>query len=283
MKTDIDVKIAEFFTANYRQMLAEGGVHVLTQRALVQAQQQVEHYWKKLRDIAVNVTETEVRIQLPNRKTPKGRKFVIEGVVDLVREGDRIRMYDIKTHFCDEVRRNCESYAAQLNVYAYVWRELRGSNVHEMGIIAIQLPERLRDALRSGESERVTAELDGWNPLVPIASDPGSLDEVFRAIAETVDKIEDGIFAPPSPEILAGTKALDENIGGRKTAFATLHCRNCDGRFSCDSYREYTRTASKLGKQFDVLSYLAEANDDGELDAWIDENLNDTDGEDVED
>lgn len=276
---DIDRKIAQLFDANYRQMLAEGGVHVLTPRALVQARQQVEHYWKKLRDIAVNVTETEVRIQLPNRRTPKGRKFVIEGVVDLVREGDQIRMYDIKTHFCDEVRRNCESYAAQLNVYAYVWRELRGNAVHEMGVIAIQLPETLRSAIRDGDVTAVAQALDSWNPLVPIPSDPSSLDEVFRAIAETVDRIEDGIFAPPPVSVLAEAHALDENIGGRKTAFATLHCRNCDGRFSCDSYREYARSTWKVGKRFDVLSYIDSAHDDDELDAWIDENLGDEAGE----
>lgn len=85
-RVDVDAKIAELFDANYRQMLAEGGVHMLTPRALVQARQQVEHYWKKLRDIAVNVTETEVKIQLPNQVTSAGRRFVIEGVVDLVRE-----------------------------------------------------------------------------------------------------------------------------------------------------------------------------------------------------
>src|SRR5205807_2231729 len=137
-----------FFDENYRQILAEGGAHVLTPRALEQARQQVEQYWKKLRDIAVSVTETEVRLQLPNRRTPKGRKFVIEGVVDLVREADRIRMYDIKTHYCGEVRQHFQSYAAQLNVYAYIWRELRGHAVSEMGIIAVQLPERLREAIR---------------------------------------------------------------------------------------------------------------------------------------
>lgn len=272
---DIDRKISEFFDANYRQMLAEGGVHVLTPRALQQAQQQVEHYWKKLRDIAVNVTETEVRIQLPNRTTPKGRKFVIEGVVDLVREGDQIRMYDIKTHFCEEVRRNSESYAAQLNVYAYVWRELRGHEVHELGIIAIQLPQRLREALRDGDLDAAARSLEGWNPLVPIPSEPASLDAVFLQIAETVDKIEDGVFAPPSAAELGASRALDENDGGRQIAFATLHCRNCDGRFSCDSYREYARKNWKHGKHFNVLSYLDTAHDDDELDAWIDENLGD--------
>lgn len=277
---DVDAKIGELFDSNYRQMLAEGGVHVLTPRALAQARQQVEQYWKKMRDIAINVTETEVKIQLPNRVTPKQRKFVIEGVVDLVREGDRLRMYDIKTHFCEEVRRNCDSYAAQLNVYAYVWRELRGQVVHEMGIIAIQLPEALRMALRDGDLAEAQRHSQTWNPLVPIASDPGSLDAIFQRIAETVDRIEDGEFAPPPASELASTRAVDENLGGRKTAFATLHCRNCDGRFSCDSYREYVRSNSKSGKRLDVLEYVDGAHDDGELDAWIDENLGDTDGDD---
>lgn len=270
---DMDAMIGEFFDDNYRQMLAEGGAHVLTPRALEQARQQVEHYWKKLRDVAVNVTETEVRLQLPNRVTPKGRRFVIEGVVDLVREQDRIRMYDIKTHFCGEVERHRESYSAQLNVYAYIWRELRGNTVHEMGIIAVQLPERLRDAIRSGDSAAINRELAQWNPLVAMPFDTGSIDDTFARIAETVDRIEDGKFAPPDPATLAEVRGADENAGGSNVAFATLHCRNCDGRFSCDSYREYVRTGGRIGRKFDLLRYIDATHDEDDLDAWIDGNI----------
>lgn len=188
-------------------------------------------------------------------------------------------MYDIKTHFCEEVRRNCESYAAQLNVYAYVWRELRGQTVHEMGIIAIQLPEQLRDAIRRGSRVEIEAAFDGWNPLVPIPSEPDSLDAVFEKIAQTVDLIEDGEFAPPPPSKLAEAKGVDGTVGGRKAAFATLHCRNCDGRFSCDSYREYARSSSKQGKRLDVLEFVDRVHDDDDLDAWIDENLEDADAD----
>ena len=39
MGPEIERKIREFFDANYRQMLAEGGAHVLTPRALEQARQ----------------------------------------------------------------------------------------------------------------------------------------------------------------------------------------------------------------------------------------------------
>ncbi len=267
--TDAEVaaKIHEFFDDNYRQMLAEGGAHVLTPRALEQARQQVEHYWKKLRDVAVNVTETEVRLQLPNRTTPKGRRFVIEGVVDLVKEADRIRMYDIKTHYCAEVMQNKQSYSAQLNVYAYIWRELRGHGVHELGIIAVQLPATLRDAIRKGDQKEIAEELGRWNPLIPMPFEESSIDATFDEIARTVDRIEDGLFEPPSPQRLAQTDGPDVN------AFATLHCRNCDGRFSCESYRQYMHDSSKDGRRFDLLKYIGDSHDDGELDDWIDGNI----------
>jgi hypothetical protein len=270
---EIEVRIRDFFDANYRQILAEGGSHILTPKAMEQAHQQVEHYWKKLREIAVNVTETEVRLQLPNQKTPKGRKFVIEGVVDLVKEADRIRMYDIKTHYCEEVRHNQESYAAQLNVYAYVWKQLRGRDIHDMGIIAVQLPQRLREAIRSGERVAIARELECWNPLVPISPEPLSIAKTFDQIARTVDLIEDGTFSLPSAQALAAVAGSDQNSGGEKIAFATLHCRNCDGRFSCSSYREYMRISDGTGRRFDLLKYIDAASDDGELDEWIDGNI----------
>jgi hypothetical protein len=270
---DVDQKIREFFDANYRQFLAEGGAHVLTPRALDQARQQVEHYWKKLRDIAVSVTDTEVRLQLPNQKTPKNRRFVIEGVVDLVREADRIRMYDVKTHFCGEVERHRPSYAAQLNVYAYIWRELRGQEVHEMGVIAVQLPDPLRTAIREHDLAAIERELSTWNPLVPIPFEPHNLDDTFAEIARTVDLIEDGAFAPPPLDKLKESAGADENTGGRKVVFATLHCRNCDGRFSCDSYRQYMLDGGKIGRRFDFLKYIQASHDDGDLDDWIDGNI----------
>jgi hypothetical protein len=273
--TDEEVaeRIRTFFDENYRQILAEGGAHVLTPRALEQARQQVEHYWKKLREVAVNVTETEVRLQLPNQVTPKGRKFVIEGVVDLVREADRMRMYDIKTHYCAEVEQHKQTYSAQLNVYAYIWKNLRGHEIHDMGIIAVQLPERLREAIRKADHPAIAKELAQWNPLVPIVPDPSSIKGTFEKISAVVDMIEDGQFEEPSAERLAQVAGNDENAGGEKVTFATLHCRNCDGRFSCNSYRDYMKGASKLGRRFDLLRYIDETHDDGDLDDWIDGNI----------
>lgn len=268
----VDGLIDDFFQENYRRLLVEGGAHVLTPRALAQARQQVEHYWKKLRGIAMTVTDTEVHLQLPNRKTPKGRMFVIEGVVDLVREADRIRMYDIKTHYCGEVQKKLPSYAAQLNVYAYIWKELRGQELHEMAVIAIQLPESLRKAIadRRSTPEMLAAELEKWNPLVPIPKEPESIEATFDEIARTVDKIEDGEFSPPPLSILRDDSSSD---GGRPVTFATLHCRNCDGRFSCEAYRAYVTRGGGSARKIDLKKYLEEAHDDGELQEWIDDNL----------
>lgn len=268
----IERHIQESFEANYRRLLAEGGAHLLTPHALEQARQQVQHYWKKLREIAVSVTETEVRLQLPNRRTPKGRRFVIEGVVDLVREAERIRMYDIKTHYCDEVRHNVDTYAMQLNVYAYIWRELRGQELHEMGIIAVQLPLSLRRAIADGDLRGIEQELSSWNPLVPIPISRSSIDDIFRDIADTVDRIEDGVFMPPTLDKLRAVVGKDANTQ-RPVTFATLHCRNCDGRFSCGSYRQYVLDGSGRGRHMDLVRYLDRVSDEGELNEWIDGNI----------
>lgn len=270
---EVQKRIAEFFEENYRRLLAEGGAHVLTPRALEQARQQVELYWTKMREVAVSVTETEVRLQLPNQKTPKGRPFVIEGVVDLVREANRLAMYDIKTHFCGEVRGNIDSYAAQLNVYAYIWRELRGQELREMGIIAVQLPEALRDAIRHGDTGEIERHLASWDPLVPIEPETSKIEETFAEIARAVDEIQDGAFSPPSVAQLRARIGREEGQRGRAPLFATLHCRNCDGRFSCDSYREYLVGGGKTGRRSNVLQFLSEAGDDGELEEWLDGNI----------
>lgn len=269
----VEERIREFFDMNYRQMLAEGGAHILTPRALAQALQQVQHYWRKLRNVAVSVTETEVRLQLPNCTTPKGRRFVIEGVVDLVREADRIRMYDIKTHYCGEVESHRESYAAQLNIYAYIWRELRGNEVHDMGIIAVQLPDQLRDAIRRGDQSAIERELQSWNPLVRLPLAPAAIDQTFAQIAQTVDRIEDGLFSPPPPATLAQAAGTDENAGGKGVTFATLHCRNCDGRFSCSSYRTYVVEGGKVGRRAFLPQYIGRPQDEQEVDDWVDENI----------
>ena len=105
----IEEKIRELFEQNYQLLRLDGG-HALTEDVKDLALNQVILYWRKLKDVAKKVTDAEVRLSLPNQTTPKGKAFSIDGVVDIVREGNVTQMYDIKTHDLDYVHQNKELY-----------------------------------------------------------------------------------------------------------------------------------------------------------------------------
>ena len=84
---EVEEQIRELFERNYDLLRQEGG-HVLAEGAKQQALEQSLVYWRKLKAIATSVTETEVKLALPGLMTPKRRRFVLEGIVDIVREGD---------------------------------------------------------------------------------------------------------------------------------------------------------------------------------------------------
>jgi len=94
---DIESFIRQVFEENFELLAAESG-HTISAASKETALQQVLLYWRKLRDVAEHVTDTEVHLTLPGQYTPQGREYAIEGVVDIVREDDRILMYDIKAH-----------------------------------------------------------------------------------------------------------------------------------------------------------------------------------------
>jgi len=174
-----------------------------------------------------------VRLNLPEQISPRGRKFGIEGVVDIVRENDRTVMYDIKTHDADAIRGNLDTYEKQLNVYAYIWQNLRGQPLDETIVISTSYPEVIKEALAGEDEARLEYELPRWNPLVEIPYSVESVEETIREFGEIVDAIEDGNFAAPSQS------KLQSRLPGTKTIFAVNVCRNCDARFSCGSYRSY--------------------------------------------
>ena len=99
--------LREVFEENFEHLRLESG-HSITPYGKEVAFNQVLIYWRKMRGVAENVTDTEVRLSLPQQETPRGREYTIEGVVDIVREQDRTMMYDIKTHEADYVRANLE-------------------------------------------------------------------------------------------------------------------------------------------------------------------------------
>jgi len=231
--------LREMFDQNFERLRLDNG-HSLAPAVRDAAWEQVRCYWMKLRHIAETVTDTEVKLNLPNQKTMKKRTFCIEGVVDIVRENEKVTMYDIKTHDLDFVQENIGLYRDQLNVYAHIWQSLRGESLDETAVIATPLPDVVGNAMRTGNPIQIETALAGWNPVVPIDFDAENVKKTIAEFAAAVDQIEDCEFRPPS------LKHLKKREGARGS-FATRVCRNCDMRFSCSSYREYARKFKDRG------------------------------------
>ena len=253
--------IRQFFDDNFRRLQLEVG-HGLTPDVRQTALWQTLLYWRKLRSIAEKVTDTEVRLNLPEQTTPQGRKFGIEGVVDIVREGDYTVMYDIKTHTVESVRGNITEYERQLNVYAHIWQHLRGEALDEMAVIATAFPDAIQAAVATGNEAHLEHELARWEPLVEIPFDSQHLTETIRDFGQVVDQIEEGDFAPSPVE------RLRENLPGSNRRFATYVCRNCDVRFSCESYRQYVDTEGR-SRDRDFRLYYGDDLTDIERDDWL--------------
>jgi hypothetical protein len=217
---------------------------------------QVQQYWRRLESLARQVTDTEVRLQLPAQKTPEGRSFGIEGIVDIVREDDgRTTMYDIKTHEAALVKNNIDQYARQLNVYAHIWHGLRGNRLDATAVICTQLPPEVVRAHESGEAARLAEALAKWDPVIPITFDPAGVATTVRQFGAVVDKIESHQFDSPTDEILKA------RLPGTQARFAVYVCRNCDARFSCRSYQRHI-FATKTRTEARMRQYVADLGDD---------------------
>lgn len=277
---EVEEQIRELFERNYDLLRQEGG-HVLAEGAKQQALEQSLVYWRKLKAIATSVTETEVKLALPGLMTPKRRPFVLEGIVDIVREGDGVRMYDLKTHEESEVRAERELYEDQLNVYAHIWKGVRGQSLDGTAIIATRLPTELREALRARDPEAINAAMASWDPVVDLPFDENEVARTIEDFGRCVDAIEDGEFTPPPPDMLnkpRGTRRRKDHgdvpgVGAEhEPTFAQIHCRGCDARFSCASYTAYLRLEARGRGRMRASSDGTDADD---LDEWIELNLGD--------
>lgn len=238
--TDAEIEdfLREMFEENYKLLLADGG-HALSPEVKVAAFNQVLFYWRKLKGIATKVTDTEVLLVLPDQKSPQGRNYTIEGVVDIVQEEDRTVMYDLKTHDADYVQKHLDLYAGQLNVYAHIWQELRGQRLDETAIIATAYPPEVKRALQPPHDPVKLAKAKAWkdwNPVVPIPFDKKKVKATIKQFGQTVDDIENHKFGPRTVD------DLKVKASGRRT-FGQDVCGNCDGRFSCSAYQDYADTS----------------------------------------
>ena len=255
----IDDLIEEAFERNLAELQADKG-HALAPEVRATALNQVRLYWRRLRDIAEKVTDTEVWLSLPGQETPAGREFTIEGIVDIVREKDRTVLYDVKTHDADEIRGNLGEYEKQLNVYAHIWQGLRGERLDETSVICTRYPRPVEAALASEDEAALEQALAAWDPVIPIPFDPDRVDATIAEFGGVVDQIEDHRFSPRD------LTTLRTREPGLRTLFAVAVCRNCDARFSCHSYRDYALGAH-AATEGRFRQYIEETADDLEQEA----------------
>ncbi|NLE75136.1 MAG: PD-(D/E)XK nuclease family protein [Chloroflexi bacterium] len=265
----LDAEIEEFlersFDDNYQRLLGETG-RGLSPDGRQFARQQVLLYWRKLSEVARTITDTEVRLTLPNQRTPQGRPYAIEGIVDIVREEGYTVLYDIKSLDADHIRQLKEWYEKQLNVYAYIWQTLRRERLNQTAIIATSFPTKVAEALASGDAGHLAYALAQWNPIIPLDFHPSRVGETIAEFGAAVDAIEEGRFAPRPVEDLS----LQEGPGGQQ--FATAVCRNCDARFSCASYRQWALGSTSRVER-DLRRHFEDTGDDADQEAWRTANL----------
>ena len=262
---NIDELIEEFFAENLKAIQLEGG-HALAPEVKLTALWQVRLYWRKLREVAEKVTDTEVKLSLPQQKMlSKDKMFGIEGVVDIVRENDKVVMYDIKTHEADEIRKRPDTYRKQLNVYAYIWEKLHGEQLDATAVICTAYPQAMRDAIQTGDEVRLAAEVAQWEPIIDLDFNSERALATIREFAEVVELIENHEFAPRPLEDLNRP-----DYPGAKAIFAVNTCRNCDARFSCASYRQYalgSGSGRAVEKKFQ--HYYGDLGTDQEREDWV--------------
>lgn len=266
---DVQEFIEQAFEENFERLREESGrsVNPSVKQA---AREQVMLYWAKLQEVAKRVTETEVKLILPEQTSPGGQRFTLEGVVDIVREDEQTIMYDIKTHLDAEAAADdLERHEKQLNVYAHIWHNLRGQALNQAAIIATMPTPELRYAIDTAQPERIAKALEDWDPVLEIPMTEETVQGVIDEFGEVVDCIEEHRFAPPPLETLHAPARPNGRI-----PFATAVCRNCDARFTCNSYRQYAVQSRQNQRPEAALKYyLEDYGNDQERNQWLDANM----------
>lgn len=240
---DIEDFIKLRLNENLKLMQAETGQRV-NQSVVIAAERQALAYWHTMHMLAENITETEVKLSLPECTTPKGRTFTIEGVVDIVQEDSGMSIYDIKTMSRDYVENNKSKFAMQLNVYAHILAGLKGYKVKKAAVIATAPADAVKRKFNTVPFEVFIDMLKSMDPFVEIPLDEASITDTITKFGEIVDCIQDGDFKPKS----VGDLKRKDTEGGKTRQFGTDVCRNCDARFSCSSYRAFRSIPENLKK-----------------------------------
>lgn len=255
---EIELKLRDFFEDNF-QYLKDSSGHSIDAYLKEKAFQQVLYYWKKNRDLIERISRSEVKLSLPEQKTPdEGIPYTLEGVVDIVQEKDGVWLYDLKNHDPERIRADLTSYKEQLFIYAYIWKNLQGNDLDNTAIISTPLPYKLERAIERGSPDLIERELKAWEPVIPIGYSEDEVAGMIGNFGEVVEHIENSDFTAPDLDSLISAK------DGAKKPFAVRVCRNCDVRYSCRSYAEYMKVSrgAKSNSMYKYMSARAEDQDE---------------------
>lgn len=256
--------IKQFFEENF-DYLKESAGHTISRNLKEQALQQVLCYWRKNKKIINNITRSEVKLSLPEQKTPNKKiPYTIEGVVDIVQERNETWLYDLKTHPIDRIKGQPQSYKDQLNVYGYIWQNLQGNNLDNTAIISTFIPENLQRAIRSKDEKAIERLLNNWEPVIPFGYSEDEVADIIERFGKNVEKIENAEFTAPPVDVLKDKPA------GMNSTFGTHICRNCDVRYSCKSFAEFIINSRGANKN-NMIDFMKLP--DNEQSDFIDGNL----------
>lgn len=262
--------LLDAFEDNFERLRVESG-RSLAPTVKDAARQQVLLYWRRLRGLAEQVEETEVHLVLPDQRTPKGRAYTLEGVVDIVQDADRTVMYDLKTFLdADSARDAPGPYVEQLNVYAHIWEGLRGNAPDAVAVVATRPTRPVVSALRTGDRRRVEDAVRGWEPVVDLPLAPAEVRATIAGFGAVVDDIEERRFPPPSV-----AKLQQPARPNARNPFAYDVCRNCDGRYACPAWRQYQRALAPGRADTALYEALTDVGADSEREDWRDSALSD--------
>lgn len=261
-------KIKEFFEEDF-DYLRESAGHTISRNLKEQAFQQVLCYWRKNKEIIQKMTRSEVKLSLPEQKTPNQQiPYTIEGVVDIVQEGDETWLYDLKTHPIERIVGQPQNYKDQLSIYGYIWQNLQGNKLDNTAIISTPVPDVLQRAIRNKDEKAIEMLMEKWQPVIPFGYSEDEVANIIEKFGKTVEKIENSEFEAPPVEI------LNEKPEGMKSSFGTHVCRNCDIRFSCKSFAAFVMN-SRGASRNNMIDFMKLP--DSEQNEFIDGNLEDKD------
>lgn len=257
---EFENKLRIKFEENYEYLKGQTSGHLVTGPVKDAAFLQVQYYLRRNKVLVEHINHSGVRLSLPEMKTPHvNYVYTIDGVVDIAEAKDGTLMYCIKTTDRQSLLEHLDLYRGELSVYTYIYKKIYGGNPTKIAIVTTALPKSLRDAIKVNDRILLERLMKEWQPIEVFDYSEEKVEAYINDFGLVVEKIEGGLFNPPT------AMRLSEPYGRFDSIFAIEVCRNCDVRYSCDSYSAYIENKGGDIYEMDLMD-----------DTYIEDNLEDS-------